>query len=261
MLRQVMCAFALAALAGCAVTNTPYPRPTYPAAPPVYRAPPVDIYAGAASAPIHSMLFLCRSGYVSNSGSVGERGDVLTYSPYIDTPAGALLRAPTEQACLSSGYGWRGTDTGGGRNHNGADLANPQGGFIYAAGEGRIVTAGWLGGYGNAIEIDHGYGVRTLYAHLNEINPIYYSGAWVAAGAPIGRMGMTGNATGIHLHYEVTVDGARVDPMSYGSAYQAPVVTPVFNDNIPEPLLEAPPVASERIPPPLFDVPPVQKTN
>lgn len=215
---------AAAALAGCAVTNETYPRPVMTMiSPPVSSAP--SIYTSAARAPLHSELFACNS-YGSNLGLIGQRGEASNYTPYIATPAGSLLRNPTEAACLSSGFGYRGTASGGGRQHNGIDLANHDGGFIYAAGDGRIVSADYRGGYGNYIEIDHGNGVQTRYAHLVEIDPNLRPGEHITAGTPMGRMGMTGNATGVHLHYEVVVDGLMVDPINYG-APQAFVTTPV----------------------------------
>lgn len=209
------------ALAGCAVTNPPYPRAddVYGAQPPAPTGP--SIYTNAPRAALHSELFAC-GNWGSNIGEIGARGETTLYTPYIYTPAGALLRNPTEVACLSSGFGWRGTASGGGRLHNGLDLANREGGFIYAAGEGRITEAGPRGGYGNVVEIDHGHDVRTLYAHLDDINPRLRRGARVEAGEPIGRMGMTGNATGVHLHYEVSVDGLLVDPLQYGR--EAPAI-------------------------------------
>ncbi|MEZ5995067.1 MAG: M23 family metallopeptidase [Hyphomonadaceae bacterium] len=203
---------AMLALAGCAVTNTPYPRPALPG--PSYAPPAPNIYTSAPRAPLHSQLFACASRG-SNLGEIGYDGDVVQYAPYIDTPAGALLRLPVEAACLSSGFGWRGSLEAG-RQHNGVDLANPNGGFVFAAGDGWVRSADVRGGYGNVVEIDHGDGVHTLYAHLAEIDPNLHPGSFVAAGAAIGRMGMTGNATGVHLHYEVTVDGLLVDPLYYG---------------------------------------------
>lgn len=202
------------ALAGCAVTNTPYARPNDGfGSPPASPVSP-NIYSDA-RAPLHSELFAC-GNWGSNIGEIGSRGEAVLYTPYIYTPAGALLRNPTEAACLSSGFGWRGSATGGGRLHNGLDLANREGGFIYAAGDGRVVAAGPRGGYGNIVEIDHGHNVFTFYAHLAEIDPNLRVGARVSEGAAIGRMGMTGNATGVHLHYEVSVDGLLVDPLQYG---------------------------------------------
>lgn len=219
---------AACALGGCAVTNTPYPRPA-PA--PNYQPPSVaNAYTTAAYAPVHGELFACGS-WGSNLGEIGQRGEASNYTPYIETPAGSLLRNPTEAACLSSGFGWRGSSNGG-RQHNGLDLANPNGGYIYAAADGWVTLADWRGGYGNLIEIDHGAGVRTRYAHLSEIDPNLRLGTRVAAGAPIGRMGMTGNATGVHLHYEVEVDGLLIDPLNYGlpPQYQTTPVTQTFED-------------------------------
>lgn len=197
-----------AALAGCA---------TAPYGATINRGPPPtpNSYTAAPGASLQSELFAC-SGGGSNIGERGSRGEVALYTPYIFTPAGALLRNPTEGGCLSSGFGWRGSATGGGRMHNGLDLANRRGGFIYAAGQGRVRFADWRGGLGLVLEIDHGHGVLTRYAHLSEIDPNLRRGVLVAAGAPVARMGATGNATGVHLHYEVSVDGLLVDPLAYG---------------------------------------------
>lgn len=210
------------ALGGCAVSNATYPRQP---APVVYAPAPAvpNDYTTAASAPLHSDLFPCNA-YGSNLGEIGYRGESANYTPYIETAAGPLLRNPTESACLSSGFGWRGGENG--RPHNGLDLANPGGGYIYAAGAGRVRFADWRGGYGLMLEIDHGAGVRTVYAHLAEIDPNLSSGAYVEAGAPVARMGRTGNATGVHLHYEVWIDGMLVDPLHYGRPPQY-VTTPV----------------------------------
>lgn len=204
------------ALAGCASSGAPYAAPiSYPSPP---REPPPlgpNIYDAAPHAVVFSELIACNRGNGSNVGEIGYRYEALQYTPYIDTPAGPLLRNPTEGACLSSGFGWRGT-LGDGRQHNGLDLANANGGFIFAAGDGRIAFADYRNGYGNVVEIDHGRGVRTLYAHLSEINQRLRPGERVSAGEAIARMGMTGNATGVHLHYEVWVDGLLVDPLHYG---------------------------------------------
>lgn len=211
---------AAAALAGCAIATTPYdPAPIV-----VGGSNPVpNAYTAAARAPLHAELTACNRGAGSNLGPIGAHGEASLYTPYISTAAGPLLRNPTEGACLSSGFGWRGTADGGGRQHNGLDLANSSGGYIYAAGDGWVRSAGWQGGYGLVLEIEHGEDVVTRYAHLNEIDPNLRSGIFVAAGAPVARMGATGNATGVHLHYELIVDGLLVDPLTYGIAGEAPV--------------------------------------
>lgn len=211
--RMAFGAAAALSLAACATSPAPVYGPQTASRPP---SPP-NAYTYAPRAPVHSQLLVCNGG-ASNAGPIGPRGESLAYTPYLATPAGAILRNPTEGACLSSGFGWRGTATGGGRQHTGIDLANRSGGFIYAAADGWISTADWRGGYGLQVEIDHGDGVRTSYAHLSEVDPNLRTGMFVPAGAPIGRMGMTGNATGVHLHYEITVDGVKVDPLNYGAA-------------------------------------------
>jgi murein DD-endopeptidase MepM/ murein hydrolase activator NlpD len=201
------------ALASCAST----PSPTYPYRP--LTSPPPSgptIFSTAPRAPLQSELFACHGGGGANIGPIGERGESKLYTPYIYTPAGALLRDPTASACLSSGFGWRETADGGGHEHTGIDLANADGGFVFAAADGWVSSAEWRGGYGLVLELDHGHGVRTLYAHLSEVDPALRGGMFVGAGVAIARMGATGNATGVHLHYELSVDGLKVDPLSYG---------------------------------------------
>ncbi|MBI1358774.1 MAG: peptidoglycan DD-metalloendopeptidase family protein [Alphaproteobacteria bacterium] len=208
------------ALAGCATaTRAPvvYGASSATAAP---DAATVARYDAAPRATVFGDLFLCSGSTVSNSGPVGDRGESLVYTPYIIAPSGVLLRAPVEGGCLSSGYGVRGAATGGGRWHTGIDIANPGGGFVFAAGDGRVAATGWRGDYGLTLELDHGAGVHTLYAHLSQIDPRLRPGVSVASGTAIARMGATGNATGVHLHYEVIVDGEKVNPLSFGARQQ-----------------------------------------
>ena len=94
--------------------------------------------------------------------------------------------------------------------HTGVDLVQGYGAEIRATGAGRIVHAGPMGGYGTMVEIDHGNGLSTRYAHMSEV--LVAEGQEVAQGAVIGRVGTSGRSTGPHLHYEVRVDGEPVDP-------------------------------------------------
>jgi murein DD-endopeptidase MepM/ murein hydrolase activator NlpD len=97
--------------------------------------------------------------------------------------------------------------------HPGVDLAEAYGAEIHAAATGRVVHAGLAGGYGNMVEIDHGNGLATRYAHMSEV--LVGEGEAVDKGAVLGRLGSTGRSTGPHLHYEVRVDGEPVDPERY----------------------------------------------
>jgi murein DD-endopeptidase MepM/ murein hydrolase activator NlpD len=113
-----------------------------------------------------------------------------------------------------SGYGYRVHPISGtSRLHSGVDLNCANGAPISAAGSGVVVEVGWRGGYGNAVVIDHGDGLATLYAHQSQTAAS--PGQTVSTGDVIGYVGSTGYSTGPHLHWEVWVNGTPVDPMGY----------------------------------------------
>jgi murein DD-endopeptidase MepM/ murein hydrolase activator NlpD len=107
-----------------------------------------------------------------------------------------------------SGFGMR-----WGRLHAGVDIAAPAGTPIRAAASGKVAIAGWTGGYGQYTCIQHGGGIATCYAHQSSIG--VGVGASVKQGQVIGNVGCTGHCFGDHLHFEVRVGGAPVDPMGY----------------------------------------------
>ena len=132
--------------------------------------------------------------------------------------AGQLpLTKPIADASISSGFGVR-IDPFFGRPamHPGIDFMAPMGDSVHATAAGTVISAGYSGGYGNMVEIDHGNGVTTRYGHLSEI--LVTVGEIVAKGAVIARTGDTGRSTGPHLHYEVRVDGNAINPLRYINA-------------------------------------------
>lgn len=97
--------------------------------------------------------------------------------------------------------------------HSGVDLAAPGGSNILAADSGKVISAGWNGGYGNCVVIDHGNGISTLYAHASVL--CVSKGQSVTRGSVIAKVGTTGTSTGNHLHFEVLINGKTTDPMAY----------------------------------------------
>ena len=109
---------------------------------------------------------------------------------------------------LTSGYGWR-----WGRMHEGIDLAVGMGTPVVAVAAGTVIVAGWFGGYGNLVVVDHGNGVSTAYGHNSSVT--VGVGQFVAQGQLIAYSGNTGHSTGPHVHFEVRINGTAVDPLGY----------------------------------------------
>jgi peptidoglycan hydrolase-like protein with peptidoglycan-binding domain len=114
---------------------------------------------------------------------------------------------PLQAPILGDPFGPRGA-----KFHAGIDLPAPKGTPVYAARAGRVVYSGWAdAGYGFLVVVSHGKGERTFYAHLSRID--VRTGVWVDGGVRVGLVGATGDATGPHLHFEVRVRGAVIDPL------------------------------------------------
>jgi murein DD-endopeptidase MepM/ murein hydrolase activator NlpD len=117
---------------------------------------------------------------------------------------------------INSGFGQREDPVlghGEGEFHKGVDIGSPDGTPVHAPAGGRVVKAGFGGGYGREIEIDHGNGLVTVYGHLQGFNVI--EGQNIVKGEVIGYVGHSGRVTGSHLHYEVQVRGTAVNPHKY----------------------------------------------
>jgi murein DD-endopeptidase MepM/ murein hydrolase activator NlpD len=131
------------------------------------------------------------------------------------TVATVPLRKPVEgEIDQTSGFGVR-IDPFIGRPamHTGLDFRGDTGEAIRVTAAGTVVSAGWSGGYGRMVEVDHGNGLATRYGHLSEID--VKVGQALKAGQSVGRMGSTGRSTGPHLHYETRIDGEAVDPHKF----------------------------------------------
>lgn len=135
----------------------------------------------------------------------------------METPRGPIRGAPRLEWPMSpliytSYFGLRRDPITGVRKfHTGVDLGASKGVLINAAGPGRVVFAGWNGGYGRCVVVQHIGGYQTLYAHMSNI--LVMHGVQVDSGTPLGQVGSTGRSTGPHLHFEVRRGGRPMDPM------------------------------------------------
>ncbi|WP_052731969.1 M23 family metallopeptidase [Devosia geojensis] len=150
---------------------------------------------------------------------VGDANSVMAALYRYQAAKGAIERAPVHMPIAgsyrqSSGFGNRRDPFTGGRAfHAGLDFAAATGTAVFSAGEGKVTFAGRQAGYGNLVEITHGSGLVTRYAHLSAI--LVDKGQEVVAGTPIARVGSTGRSTGPHLHFEVRRDDAPLNPKAF----------------------------------------------
>lgn len=127
----------------------------------------------------------------------------------------SFIRSPIQYARLSSRFGNRRHPVlGTSRMHKGVDYAARSGTPIMAAGDARVVSSGWQGGYGNTVVLDHGRGYTTLYAHMSRTAGLR-RGQSVRQGQVIGYVGSTGMSTGPHLHYEFRINGVHRNPLQH----------------------------------------------
>jgi len=124
------------------------------------------------------------------------------------------LGAPVAQKTITSPYGSRQDPfTNKTKQHKGIDFAGKIGTELYAVAPGRVISAGERSGYGVTVEIDHGLGFTTLYAHLSKI--MVSRGDWVRPGTVVGLGGSSGRSTGPHLHYEIRYKGNPFNPSNF----------------------------------------------
>ncbi|MCC6829215.1 MAG: M23 family metallopeptidase [Novosphingobium sp.] len=146
--------------------------------------------------------------------SAPAHGPVTLSPPQQRVPARPQQRAMVALPHLSSAFGWRLHPIRGTyRLHSGIDIPGRLGTPVLASAGGRVRFAGPAGGYGNMIEIDHGNGLETRYAHLSRL--LVSPGTPVAPGETIALMGSTGLSTGSHLHFEVRDHGRATNPLAW----------------------------------------------
>ena len=136
--------------------------------------------------------------------TLAERNSRLAATPSIWPTSGEV----------TSRFGWRSSPWGWSSDwHPGIDIASDYGTPIVATADGVVVHGGWYGGYGKMVQIDHGYGIVTIYGHNSEI--VVNVGDKVKKGEVIAYMGSTGYSTGTHCHYEIRVNGSAVNPANF----------------------------------------------
>lgn len=160
---------------------------------------------------------------VSDAGFTAAYVDAVARSSELQSLVTALHHVPLTtpvhggQFELTSGFGPR-VDPFTGRVafHPGEDFAGPWGSVVGATAPGTVVWAGYRGGYGNMVEIDHGYGFHTRYGHLSAV--LVRPGMKIEKGSPVGRLGSTGRSTGPHVHYEIWLANSLRDPNRFITA-------------------------------------------
>jgi murein DD-endopeptidase MepM/ murein hydrolase activator NlpD len=146
------------------------------------------------------------AGLLASSAQVTSQIQSAGSSSYDSTPSASGLIWPVSGPVVSGfGLWW-------GRMHEGIDIAVGYGTPIHASASGTVIFAGWMGGYGNFVIVDHGGGLSTGYAHQSSIA---VGGGSVSQGQVIGYVGCTGHCFGPHLHFEVRINGSAVDPLGY----------------------------------------------
>lgn len=211
--------FLFVSLAACAsspnaVLHEPGKHAKPAPATPSLKAPRRALSAERAAARLFTAeLSICPGMGVSNAPALDSHKRVIGFEPLAYVSGALLARAPVD-ACVSSGFGPR--RGGASAFHHGLDLFTRGPEPIYAAGDGIVESVTTMRGYGRVVVIRHNARVKTRYAHLSSYAKGLKVGDRVRLGAVLGKTGASGNATAIHLHYEIVVDGKRRDPLSIG---------------------------------------------
>ncbi len=175
--------------------------------------------------PVGAALFINRGREYRAVRYVDPTGAAHYYTPEGLSMQRAFLRTPVEFTRVSSRFNPNRHHPilNRIRAHRGVDYAAPMGTPVRAAGDGRVIFAGRKGGYGNVVEIAHSRGIVTLYGHLSRFAKGTHAGRRVTQGSVIAYVGMSGLATGPHLHYEYRVNGVYKNPQTVSLPSAAPI--------------------------------------
>ena len=165
-------------------------------------------------------LYACTPSF-SNRPNTAADGRILNYNALVTVNGVILAAAPVNNACMTSGFGPR-----FGSMHKGIDLQSKPAGPIYSAAPGRVLEVSQQTGFGYQVLISHGNGVYTRYAHLAYFADGLRPGQAIGFGQPLGLMGDTGNATAIHVHYEILTGNYNTPKKSWGLKAHNPLDFP-----------------------------------
>ncbi|MEO1553251.1 MAG: M23 family metallopeptidase [Pseudomonadota bacterium] len=207
------------AIAGlCACSSRPAPTVSYPGG--SDSAQPQTSRAAQGAFQPDYYLYACTPAF-ANRPETDRNGRVLSYDALVVVKGILLATAPVNGACMTSGFGPR-----YGRPHKGIDLQSKPARTVYSAAPGRVLEVSQQTGFGNQVLIAHGNGVFTRYAHLANFTAGLAPGQDIGFGQPLGRMGKTGNATAIHVHYEVLTGDYDTPQKSWGLTANNPLDFP-----------------------------------
>lgn len=206
------------AAAGLVACSTPPPPVHYPQG----SVPQVPLGPRAQQGPFQPdyYLYACTPAF-ANRPATDRSGRILSYDALIVANGVILAASPVNDACMTSGFGPR-----FGSMHAGIDLQARPAVTVYSAGPGRVLEVSQQTGFGNQVLISHGKGVFTRYAHLAGFDPGLAPGQAIGFGQPLGLMGQTGNATAIHVHYEILTGNYNTPKMAFGLTPHNPLDFP-----------------------------------
>jgi len=223
-MRRIVAGLATAGLFACASQPPVYypPQPVSPGQTGTLSSRPAPASPNAEQGPFQPdyYLYACTPSF-SNRPTTDGNGRILNYHALVEANGVILAAAPVNGACMTSGFGPR-----YGRMHKGIDLQARPAVQVYSAGPGRVLEVSNQSGFGYQVLIGHGNGVYTRYAHLAHFADGLKPGQKIGFGQPLGLMGRTGNATAIHVHYEILTGNYNTPRKSWGLTANNPLDFP-----------------------------------